>query len=91
MLGRNKIAHAAPLRGLVVLLLAISENAFGQAGAARILAALQREFSPTTLSSDNQRKELQWFANAAKPYQGMKIFVVFQTLDKHKYESDVIA
>ncbi len=29
---------------------------------------------------------LEWFAGAAKPFRGMKMFVVSETLDTHKYE-----
>ncbi len=91
MLGGNKIAHAALHWGLGMLLLSMGPLAFGQPGSANVIAALQREFSPTTLSGELQRMELQWFANAAMPFQGMKVFVVSETLGKHRYESDVIA
>ena len=43
------------------------------------LAAAQRwidnEFQPSTLSKDQQMKEMQFFIDAAKPYQGMEIHV----------------
>ena len=35
-----------------------------------------KEFQPTTLTTDEQTKELQWFAKAAEPYKGMEINVV---------------
>lgn len=56
-----------------------------------VIARLQREFSPTTLSGDNQRKELEWFREAAKPFQGKTIFVVSETIDTHVYEAEVMA
>jgi len=49
------------------------------------------EFSPSTLSRDEQRKELEWFIRAAEPYKGMKINVVSETIDTHVYESRVLA
>jgi glycerol transport system substrate-binding protein len=49
------------------------------------------EFSPSTLSRDEQRKELEWFIKAAEPYKGMKINVVSETIDTHVYESKVLA
>ena len=49
------------------------------------------EFQPSTLSKDDQTKELQWFAKAAEPYKGMEINVVSETLTVHKYESEVLA
>jgi glycerol transport system substrate-binding protein len=49
------------------------------------------EFTPSTLSREEQREELQWFIEAAKPYRGMKINVVSETIDTHVYESRVLA
>ena len=49
------------------------------------------EFSPSTLTKEQQRKEFEWFREAAKPYKGMKIMVVSETIDTHVYESEVIA
>ena len=49
------------------------------------------EFSPSTLSREEQRKELEWFIEAAKPYKGMKINVVSETIDTHVFESKVLA
>src|ERR1700692_2790770 len=49
------------------------------------------EFQPSTLSKDDQTKELQWVAKAAEPHKGMEINVVSETLTVHKYESEVLA
>lgn len=49
------------------------------------------EFQPSTLSRDEQMKELNWFAEAAKPFRGMAINVVSETLDTHVYESQTLA
>jgi glycerol transport system substrate-binding protein len=49
------------------------------------------EFTPSTLSRDEQRTELEWFIKAAEPYRGMKINVVSETIDTHVYESKVLA
>jgi glycerol transport system substrate-binding protein len=48
-------------------------------------------FSPSTLSRDEQRRELKWFIKAAEPYKGMKINVVSETIDTHVFESKVLA
>jgi glycerol transport system substrate-binding protein len=45
----------------------------------------------STLSREEQEKELQWFIDAAKPYQGMEIKVVSETITTHEYESKVLA
>ena len=46
--------------------------------------------SPSTLSSSAQRAELQWFAKASKPYKGMEINVLSETIPTHVYESKVL-
>jgi glycerol transport system substrate-binding protein len=48
-------------------------------------------FSPSTLTRDEQRRELEWFIKAAEPYRGMKINVVSETIDTHVFESRVLA
>jgi len=49
------------------------------------------EFQPSTLTKAQQMKEMKWFIDAAKPYKGMEINVVSETLTTHKYESKVLA
>ena len=45
----------------------------------------------STLSRADQEKEMQWFIDAAKPFAGMEIHVVSESLTTHKYESEVLA
>ncbi|GAB3684241.1 ABC transporter substrate-binding protein [Salinisphaera aquimarina] len=49
------------------------------------------EFQPSTLSKEEQLKELEWFIDAAKPFKGMNIRVVSETLATHQYESSTLA
>ena len=49
------------------------------------------EFQPSTLSEEAQRAELAWFRDAAKPFQGMQIKVVSETITTHSYESQTLA
>jgi glycerol transport system substrate-binding protein len=49
------------------------------------------EFQPSTLSRAQQETELAWFQDAAKPFAGMEIKVVSETLETHKYESKTLA
>ncbi len=49
------------------------------------------EFQPSTLDEAAQRAELEWFMNAAKPFAGMEINVVSETITTHEYESKVLA
>jgi glycerol transport system substrate-binding protein len=48
------------------------------------------EFQPSTLSKEDQLKEMEWFVNAAKPFQGMEINVLSETIPTHTYESEVL-
>ncbi|MBU0781152.1 ABC transporter substrate-binding protein [Loktanella salsilacus] len=45
----------------------------------------------STLSRADQEAEMQWFVDAAQPYQGMEINVVSETITTHEYEAQVLA
>ena len=49
------------------------------------------EFQPSTLSQEDQLKEMEWFINAAKPFKGMEINVVSETITTHEYEAKTLA
>jgi glycerol transport system substrate-binding protein len=85
---RKKRSHLIMLASIAM---AFSPFAQSQQTPDEVIGKLQKEFSPTTLSGDQQKKELEWFREAAKPYKGKKILVVSETIDTHVYESDVIA
>ena len=52
---------------------------------------IDSEFQPSTLSKDDQMKEMQWFIKAAEPFKGMDINVVSETITTHEYESGTLA
>ena len=52
---------------------------------------VDKEFQPSTLTKDQQMKEMEWFMNAAKPFKNMEIKVVSETISTHEYESKVLA
>ena len=52
---------------------------------------VNEEFQPSTLSKADQMKEMEWFINAARPFQGMEINVVSETITTHEYESKTLA
>lgn len=52
---------------------------------------IDEEFQPSTLSKEDQMKEMEWFIQAAKPFRGMEINVVSETITTHKYESEKLA
>ncbi|MAY62103.1 MAG: ABC transporter substrate-binding protein [Rhizobiales bacterium] len=45
----------------------------------------------SSLSRADQEAEMQWFVDAAKPFEGMDIKVVSETITTHEYESKVLA
>jgi glycerol transport system substrate-binding protein len=49
------------------------------------------EFTPSTLTKEQQMEEMNWFIEAAKPFRGMKINVVSETITTHEYESKTLA
>jgi glycerol transport system substrate-binding protein len=52
---------------------------------------IDSEFQPSTLSKDDQLKEMEWFVNAAKPFQNLEINVVSETITTHEYEARTLA
>ena len=71
------------------LLMLFSTSAIADMAAAK--KWVDSEFQPSTLSKAEQMKEMEWFINAAKPFKGMKIKVVSETIPTHEYESKVLA
>jgi glycerol transport system substrate-binding protein len=62
-----------------------------QAGMEEAKAFLDAEIDNSTLTREEQEAEMQWFIDAAKPFAGMNINVVSETLTVHEYESKVLA
>jgi len=58
------------------------------------MAAAQKwvdsEFQPSTLSKEDQMKEMEWFIKAAEPFKGMEINVLSEGIPTHTYESTVL-
>ena len=48
------------------------------------------EFKLSTLSEKDRIKELKWFQKAAKPFKGMEINVLSETIPTHTYESKTL-
>ena len=62
------------------------------AGMDEAKAFLDKEIGDlSSLSRADQEKEMQWFIDAAKPFQGMEIKVVSEAITTHQYEADVLA
>ncbi|WP_020407141.1 ABC transporter substrate-binding protein [Hahella ganghwensis] len=52
---------------------------------------VSQEFKESTLSKEEQLKELAWFTKAAEKFRGMEINVASETITTHEYESKVLA
>ena len=79
---------------ILVGALAVTFGLFVSSASADMAAAkkwVDNEFQPSTLSKADQMKEMQWFINAAKPFKGMHVKVVSETIPTHEYESKVLA
>ncbi|MEM7289608.1 MAG: ABC transporter substrate-binding protein [Pseudomonadota bacterium] len=51
---------------------------------------VEEEFQPSALSQEDQMAEMEWFINAAKPFAGMEINVLSETIPTHTYESQTL-
>ena len=79
------------LSGLITALLV---SGYAQVAMADMNVAkrlVTEEFQPSTLSQEDQLKEMEWFINAAKPFKGMEINVVSETITTHEYEAKTLA
>jgi glycerol transport system substrate-binding protein len=77
--------------GVVVAALFVFFAAPASADMAAAKKWVEEEFQPSTLTKDQQMKEMEFFVNAAKPFKGMNIKVVSETIPTHEYEAKVLA
>ncbi|WP_218187928.1 hypothetical protein [Desulfosarcina cetonica] len=89
-LMKKRIPGILLLGGVAMLLVTL---ATGPAAADMAAAKkwVDEEFQPSTLSKKEQMKEMGWFIKAAKPFVGMNIKVVSETIPTHEYEAKVLA
>ena len=80
---RHLLVSAATLA-----LLAATGSAWADEAAAQ--KWIDSEFQPSTLSKEDQLKEMQWFIEAAKPFAGMEVNVLSEGIPTHTYESTVL-
>jgi glycerol transport system substrate-binding protein len=64
--------------------------AAAQGGAEAAKKWIDSEFQPSVLSKEEQQKELEWFIAAAKPFAGLEINVLSETIPTHEYESKTL-
>ena len=71
----KRMTRMIVLAGIVAALFAIVA-APASADMAAAKKWVEEEFQPSTLTMDEQMKEMEWFINAAEPFKGMEIKVV---------------
>src|SRR5215204_383574 len=75
----------------VALLATVSFAGFAFAGVEEAKRWVDNEFQPSTLSKEDQMKEMEWFIKAAEPFKGMEVNVLSEgPLPTHDYESAVL-
>ncbi len=89
---RTTIARKLPgiVSGSVVALSLVAFTGSANADMAAAKKWVENEFQPSTLSKAEQLKEMEWFIKAAKPFKGMHVKVVSETIPTHEYESKVL-
>ena len=74
-----------------IIAVAVSLSLFASSASANAIKKWATgEFSLSTLSEKERIKELKWFQDAAKPFKGMSIKVLSETIPTHEYESKVL-
>src|SRR5271166_697836 len=86
---RARILTMTSALALIAASAAVTAPAYADEAAAK--KWIDSEFQPSTLSKEDQMKEMQWFIKAAEPFKGMEINAVSETLTVHEYESRTLA
>src|SRR4026207_1298900 len=74
----------------VAILATVSFAGFAFAGVEEAKKWVDSEFQPSTLSKEEQMKEMEWFIKAAQPFKGMEVNVLSETIPTHEYESKTL-
>ena len=72
--ARTRILMMTSAVALIAASSAINSPVWADEAAAK--KWIDNEFQPSTLSKDDQLKEMQWFIKAAEPFKGMEVNVV---------------
>ncbi|MDU3133262.1 MAG: ABC transporter substrate-binding protein, partial [Bradyrhizobium sp.] len=87
----TKASYLAMTSAVALFAATMTLSAPARSDDATIQKWIDSEFQPSTLSKEEQLKELQWFAKAAEPFKGMEINVVSETITTHEYEAKTLA
>ncbi len=91
--GRAEVLYKYRRKNLLaslVLLATLSFTSFAFAGIEEAKKWVDNEFQPSTLSKEEQMKEMEWFIKAAAPFKGMEINVLSEDVPTHRYESETL-
>jgi glycerol transport system substrate-binding protein len=83
----SRLARAIRAMSLLLLTVSAADLTADVEDAERWLS----EFQPSTLTQAQQLDELNWFIEAARPFAGMEIKVVSETITTHEYEAQTLA
>jgi len=92
-LRKGIVPGTRPAVAIAGLAVALAMGSTGHPAFADMAAAekwVDNEFQPSTLSREEQLKEMEWFIKAAEPFKGMEIKVVSETIPTHEYESKTL-
>jgi len=88
--NNNKTRHGMALTALLTLS-GLAGTAWADSYEDAAKKWLESEFSPSTLTPEQQMEELKWFIKAAEPFRGMEINVASETITTHEYEAKTLA
>lgn len=88
---RRRFVKTAAAFGLSGLLLPPASASAQDAPGPNARRWVLGEFTPSTLTVDEQLQEMAFFAQAAVPFRGQRIYVASETLATHVYESRLLA
>ncbi|MCB0386533.1 MAG: carbohydrate ABC transporter substrate-binding protein, partial [Bdellovibrionales bacterium] len=74
--------------GLALAITSLSSQSW--AGMAEAEKWINQEFKDSTLTKEQQLKEMEWFIKAAEPYKGTVVRVVSERIDTHWYETNTL-
>lgn len=89
--SKKKLFARKSLGCAALLSLSVAWSAVALADEAAARRWIESEFSPSTLTAEEQLEEMRWFIQAAEAFKGMDIRVVSETITTHEYESQVLA
>jgi glycerol transport system substrate-binding protein len=75
----------------LALALTVLGGTAAQADMEAARAFLDETIQRSALTREEQEAEMQWFVDAAAPFQGLEIRVVSETIPVHEYEAQVLA